>query len=159
GGTTGQLLGGGSGSVTIGDALSRASWIVANTINGGGTTGTVDFSHLSTLQAYVNDFWVGHGPGGSASGTVSLAATNIIDASNGILIGVAQGGGTLNLGRTTNTILTNQLVVGQDYSIGLVKGSAGGSLALGSAAQRTALTIGAGTTNTNATYTGTLDLS
>jgi hypothetical protein len=161
GGTVGQLLGGGSGTVTVGDAATgaRGNWVVANTINGGGTQGTVDFGRLGSVQAYVNDFWVGRTISGSATGNVTLAATNTIDAANGILVGVGSSGGTLTLGRGANTLLTNQFVVGQDYSNGLVKIAAGGTLTLGSAAQRATLIIGSGTTNTNNTYTGKLDLT
>src|SRR3954467_6245299 len=52
GSTVGQLLGGGSGTAFIGTAASRGNWYVANTIDGGNTTGTVDFSRLATLTAY-----------------------------------------------------------------------------------------------------------
>ena len=50
-------------------------------------------------------------------------------------------------------------MIGQNYSNGLVKVAAGGTLTLGSAAQRTTLIVGSGTTNTNETYTGKLDLT
>ena len=159
GGVFGQFLAGGSGSVTVGDAAARGSFVVANTINGGGTQGTVDFGRLGAFQAYVNDFWVGRTVSGSATGNVTLAAANTIDSANGILVGVGGSGGTLTLGRTSNTLLTNQLVIGQNYSNGLVKVAAGGSLTLGSAAGRTTLIVGSGTTNTNETYTGKLDLT
>jgi hypothetical protein len=161
GSTVGQLLGGGSGVAFIGDAGARGNWYVGNAIDGGSTTGTVDFSKLSTLTAYVNDFWVGRSASGTASGNVSLAATSTVDASNGILVGAGGGGsnGTLTLGKTANTLNTNQLVIGQDYASGLVKIAPGGSLTLGSVAQRAGLTIGSGTTNTGELYSGKLDLT
>jgi hypothetical protein len=51
------------------------------------------------------------------------------------------------------------LVIGQHYSNGLIQVSAGGSLTLGSTAQRATQIVGSGTTTTNATYTGKLDLT
>src|SRR6185436_6394152 len=152
---------GGSGSATIGDPLARGNIVVANTIVGGGAWGTLDFGRLATLQAHVNDFWVGRAPTGYASGTVSLAASSTVDTANGILIGVGGGGsgGTLNLGRTTNTLLTPQLVVGRDYATGLLQIAPGGTLNLGSPTRRASIFLGNGNTNTNETYSGKIDLT
>jgi hypothetical protein len=86
GGTVGQLLGGGSGSAAIGDPAARGNFVVANTVNGGRTQGTVDFGRLSTLTAHVNDFWVGRG--GGANGNVTL---------------VGGQGGSIDIGAPGNT--------------------------------------------------------
>jgi hypothetical protein len=160
GGAVGQLLGGGSGGVTIGSAAAPANWYVGYTVNGGGTAGTVDFSGLNTLNAYVNNLWIGESVSGSATGIVSLAANSTINASTGIVVGsgVGDGSGTLTLGKTT-ALLTPSLTVGQNYTNGLVQIASGGTLNLGSAAQRTSIYLGNDVTNTNNTYTGELNFT
>lgn len=157
GGTSGQFLGGGSGSIAIGDPNARGNAYIAYTVNGGSTQATVDFSRLGTLQAYVGDFAVAKAPTGSASATVSLAASNTIDASNGITIGQS-GNATLTLGKT-NTFLTPQLTIGQDYSNSKVSIASGGTLNLGSPSQRTSVSIANQNINTNSSYVAKLDLS
>src|SRR5438105_14320108 len=64
-------------------------------------------AHLSTLEAYLNDFLVGNALTGTASGTMSLPATTTINATHSIVIG-SNAPATLTLGRTSNTFLTNQ---------------------------------------------------
>ena len=92
---------------------------------------------------------------GSANGNVTLASTNTIDA-NSIVVG--DGGAALHLGQT-NDILVADLLIGGSFSNALVDMPAGGMLNLGASDRRTSLTIGKGITNTNSTFTGTLDLA
>lgn len=157
GGTSGQFLGGGGGSIASGDPNARGNAYIAYTVNGGSTQAIVDFSRLGTFQAYVGDFAIAKAPTGSASATVSLAASNTIDASNGITIGQS-GNATLTLGKT-NTILTPQLTIGQDYSSSQVSIASGGTLNLGSPSQRTSVSIANQNINTNSSYIAKLDLS
>jgi hypothetical protein len=159
GNAIGQFLAGGSGSVAIGDPAARSIWYVGYTPNGGMGQGTVDFSRLGNVQAYVTELFIGNAPSSAAKGTVTLGADNLIDASNSIVIGAGSSAtGTLNLG-PSNTILANQLTIGQDYSTGTVTIASGGSVTLGSPARRMNVSIGVATTNTNQTYTGMLDLT
>ncbi len=159
GGTVGQLIGGGSGSVTIGDPTARGNIYVAYTVNGGGTQGTADFSHLNSFQAYVNDVLVGNAPTGAATGSLSLAANSTVDASNNIIVGASgDGGNTLTLGQTT-TIDANQFSIGKDYANGLVVAPSGSTLNLGSSGRHVALLLANSNATTNTTYTGKLDLT
>jgi hypothetical protein len=63
------------------------------------------------------------------------------------------------LGRTSNTIVANQITIGKDYANGTVTVAPGASVTLGSPSKRASISIATGTTNTNDTYTGTLDLT
>jgi len=164
-GTNGNLAGtfnaGDSGSVLIGaTGTSTANIIVANSTNGAsGITGIVNFGGLNSLVANLNTFTIGTANGvNSTQGTVTLAASNVI-AANSITVGDnGNENDTLALGYS-NTILTSQLTIGQDYSTGTVTIASGGSLVLGSPTAPVNLNIGVGTTNTNNTYGGSLVLS
>jgi len=149
----------GTGSIDIGASGNSANVYVGNNLSQGGTAiGIVDLSSMSSLNANLNNLSIGTSLGGGSIGTVKLAAGNTINATN-IIVG-SNGGSTdsLVLGQS-NTILVNQLTIGKDYSVGAVTIPAGGILNLGSAAQPANLTIAVGTTNTNATYGGSLDLT
>ena len=156
GGIFAQFNGGGSGSIVIGSPNAPGDWYVANTINGGGTQGVVDFSGLGSLTANLNVLSLGTAITGSAQATVTLAASNRITANN-IIVGSDGGSSnTLTLG-ASNTILANQLTIAQGYASSTVQVPSGGTLMLGSPSQRTSLSIATGQTNTNSTYSGVLD--
>lgn len=157
GAETARFAAGGGGSIDIGAPGNTANFYVGRVINGGAATGTVDFGGLSSLRANLNNFGIATAATGKATGTVSLAQSNTISANN-ILVG-DDGDATLTLGRS-NTILTPQFTIGMNYSGSIVKIVPGGTLTLGSPAQPTMLQIGIATnTNTNDTFSGTLDLS
>ncbi len=164
GGSSGTLLGGTGGAIDIGPAGNTANVYVGNSITGGGNaTGLADLSGLTSLNANLNTLAIGTAASGSALGTLKLPATTTINA-NTIVVG--DNLATPNLNTSTlvlglhSTILANQVSIGQDFTNGLVQIPSGGTLALGSPAQRTNLSIA--TTNTgdpyNA-YSGTLDLT
>ena len=163
GSSVGTFIAGNAGSINIGAAGNTANIYVGHMLTGGGNSGvigTADFSGLSTLTANVNIFGIGVDAAdiGSAQGTVTLAASNNINA-NSIVVG--NNGGNLNsliLGHS-NTIVTPSLIIGQDYSNGIVKIASGGTLNLGTSTARTDLYIGSGSVNTNNQFTGKLDLT
>lgn len=89
---------------------------------------------------------------------MTLSPTNTINA---LTIVIGENGGntsTLALGNS-NTILTNQLTIGQNAANGSVTIPSGGTLTLGSAAQPAALSIGVSNAATGGSYTGTLNLT
>ena len=157
GNIVGQVFGGGSGSVAIGDPAARGNVYVAYTVNGGSSQGTVDFSHLGRFQAFVGDFVVSKALTGGSGGMLSLATTNTIDASNGIAFG-QNGDATIALGQT-NTFLTPQLLIGKDNSNTQVSIPSGGTLNLGSPSQRANLSIADQRINTNGGYIVKMDLT
>ena len=156
GATFGTLNGGGSGSVVIGDPAARGAITIGNTITGGSTNGTVDFSRLSTMQAHVNDVTIALGSGGGATGTLALAANSTVDASGTILVG-AGGGATLTAGAGTTTLLANSLQIGRDHSNATLLAPAGATVNLGSPARRVSLSLANSSANTNETYTAKID--
>jgi hypothetical protein len=157
GGTLGTLIGGTGGSVDIGAAGNTANIYVGRMLTGNtNATGSVDFSGLQTLTASLNSLLLGTALSGSANGTLKLAAGNHISA-NSIVVG-SNGDASLLLGGS-NTILTPQLTVAQDFSNSSIKIVAGGNLTLGSASQRTNLSIANQNIGTNDGHGGTLDLS
>ena len=160
---TGTFVAGNSGTIQIGAPTALANFIVGRRLTGGNgsAVGLVDFSGLTSLDAHLNTFVVGMGSGGdtSARGTVKLAANNSINADT-IVVG-SQGNNlnTITLGRGINTILANQITVGQDFSSGVISAPAGSTVNLGSPSKRTSISLGVGVTETNSTYTGTLDFA
>jgi hypothetical protein len=155
----GTLIGGSSGSATIGTAATPGVWYAGYTANGGNTNGNVDFSGMGSLRAYVTNFWIGDAANGSATGNVALPQSSSINASIGVVVGSGAGGsGTLTLGKNT-TLSTPQLTIGQNYTNGMVQIGSGGILNLGSAAVPTSVYIGNDVTNSNNTYTGELNLT
>lgn len=159
GGTVATFNAGSGGSVNIGAAGNTSNFYVGRMLNGGASaTGTADFSGLSTLTANVNNFTLGTAQSGSAQGTVKLAVTNTINANN-IVIGDNGGGSNaLTLGHA-NTIVTPLFNIGQDASTGVVTLPAGGTLNLGTPAQRTGLYLANSLATTNNIYLGKLDLT
>ncbi len=164
GGGAGSIVGATGGSVDIGPPGNTADFYVGRTLDGGGNTnaqGVVDFSGLSTLNANLNSLAIGVAvstPGAYTQGNVSLAQSDTINASSIIVGSSGNATDTLVLGKS-NTILTNQFIVGQDYSTGSVTIPSGGTLTLGSAVAPVNLTIAQGNTNTSNTYGGTFDLT
>ena len=167
--STGTLVGGAGGSVVIGSAAAPGNFFVGRSLNTNGNvgvTGTVDFSGLSSLTANLTTMSVGTAPAaaqGSASGSVKLAAANSITATAVVIGDYGGGNDTLSLG-TTNTIQTPQLSIASNSSNGSASLPSGGTLTLGSLAQRTGLTIAGGTagnasTNEGPIGTGVLDVS
>ncbi len=159
-GTAAGVLNAGSGGVIdIGAPGNTADFYVGRQLTGGGkSSGTVDFSGATTLTASLNTFAIGTALSGSAFGSVKLAKSNTIDA---LSIVVGQGGGDtsiLHLGKNT-TLHTNSLTISQENASATVSISAGGSLALGSPAQRTDVLIASSAANTNGNMTGKLDLT
>ena len=129
-------------------------------ITDSGANGTVDFSgtYFSDRQRKHARGWNCYqrriGTGGRwrwRRPIPSMPAASIVGSDG-------SGNNVLTLG-INNTILTNQLIIAQDYSNGTVVLPAGGTLNLGSAAQRANVFIANATTNTNNTYAGTLDVS
>jgi hypothetical protein len=158
--TTAQLYGGGSGTINIGTAAARGTWVAGYNTNNGALQATMDLSHMTTITAYVTDFIVGKGVSGSATTTAALAANTTIDASNGITIGYTQQGNnvTLGLGQTT-TIITPQISIGQDLTSATVQASAGSVMNIGNAGNRTALKVMTGGIGNQGQYNSKLDLS
>ncbi len=106
----------GTGTIDIGGAGNTANFYVGQNPSPGGTaSGTVDFSSLSSLNANLNNLYIGVSSGGSAAGSVKLASTNMINALN-IVVGSSGGGGdSLTLGHS-NTVLANTFTIAQDFS-------------------------------------------
>jgi len=146
GGQRGNFYGGDGGSVTVGAPGNTANMIV-----GDDATGVVDFAAMDNFTASLDQLIVGRSNGG---GTVKLPTNVVIDARE---ISVAtNSGATLSLGRN-NTILVDEMLVGGSYGNATVDVRPGGITLLGSPQRPTTLTVGKGITNTNSTYTGTLD--
>lgn len=163
----GTLIGGNSGSINIGATGNTANVYIGRILNGGtncSATGSVDFGGLDSLNANLNTLGVGTFVTGStaagATGALTLAQTNTISAKTIVIGDGGNGNDVLNLGRT-NTFLTNALTIGHDNSNSAVQIIPGGTLSLGSPAQKVALSIGAGNTSTNVNpnYNATFDLT
>ncbi|NQU25306.1 MAG: PEP-CTERM sorting domain-containing protein [Candidatus Nealsonbacteria bacterium] len=145
GGQRGNFYGGDGGSVTVGAPGNTSNMIV-----GEDATGVVDFAAMDSFTASLDQLIVGR----SGGGTVTLPTNVTIDARE---ISVAtNSGATLSLG-LSNTILVDEMLVGGSYGNGTVDVRPGGITMLGSPHRPTTLTVGKGITNTNSTYTGTLD--
>ncbi len=153
--TVGELIGG-TGQVDIGAPGNTANVIIGQAVFGGTVRGTVDFSGMQSLHADVNQLIVGQSLSGTATGSLQLAAENTINA-NSIIVG-DNGNANMHLGQS-NTIMAHELIVAKDYSSATVDIAAGGQLALGTAEQRTFLSIADQSTNTNSTLNGRVDLT
>ncbi len=136
GNETGTLSGGNAGAVVIGSPNAPGNIVIGQVAAGNGTaTGTVDFSGQASFMANVNNLLLGSAAGGNASGTLSLAASNTINAAT-IVVGNAtqadneQFTNALHLG-ASNTISTGTMTVGGQRSDGLVDIPVAGSLTLG----------------------------
>ena len=131
--TVGELIGG-TGQVDIGAVGNTANVIIGQTMAGGTASGLVDFGGMQGLTANLNELIVGQG----ASGSLFLTANNTIDARS---IFVGRGGtGQLRLGQL-NTITARELAIANDHSNATVEIISGGSLNLGTAEQRTLLSV------------------
>ena len=154
----GELIGG-NGHIDIGAEGNTANIIIGQSVDGGTARGTVDFSGMQSLTANLNQLIVGQSFLGNARGTLILAADNTIDA-HSILVGDNAGGTltTLRLGQT-NVITTHELIVAKDFSNATIDIINGGSLDLGTAEQRTLLSIADQDINTNSSLNGRVDLT
>ena len=146
GGQIAKLVGGQSGTFNVGQSGNTAKIVV-----GTNTNSLLDLSGVDNFNANLNSMTIGI----NGTGAVALAETNVIDAKS-MIVG-ANGNATLALGHT-NTLLVDDLQIGNSFSNGTVTVAAGGVLNLGSQLRPTYLAIGNALTNTNNTYTGTLDV-
>ncbi len=151
GGEIVHFNGGNAGTISVG-----TTGHIANMIVGAGTNSTVDFSQMDSFTANLNQMSLGaNGPA-----TVALAKSTSVDASS-MLVGSGTGvvgTATLTLGQNNNLFVDN-VQVGINYGNGMIQLPAGGTLNLGMPGRPTTLVLGSGVTNTNSTYTGTMDLS
>jgi hypothetical protein len=111
---------------------------------------------MQNFTANLNQLIVGQSLNSTASGSLKLAEQNTIDAKT-IIVG-DNAGAELHLG-TSNTIAARELTIAKDLSSATVDIAAGGNLNLGSAEQRTMLSIADQNTNTNSSLSGRLDLT
>ncbi|HPM81215.1 MAG TPA: autotransporter-associated beta strand repeat-containing protein, partial [Candidatus Anammoximicrobium sp.] len=157
-----------TGTVQIG-AGSGSNFNVALRDNGGTsglTTGDVDFSAASAVAIDVGNVNVATSNGAATEGHLALSDTaNTITAgtvtvSDNSNSGQPDNQSTLTLGSGPNTITTNTLYVGRRKGNGLVAFSGpGGTLDLGSAAQRTDLYIGMNDVGTSSVSRGEWNLT
>jgi len=152
GGVTGILTAGNGGAINIGAPGNTANFLVGHTSGGNSSSGNVDFSGQTSLNASLNHLYVGTAEAGTSLGNLKLASTNVIDA-NSIRVGYSTTDGTsgtsfLTFGNS-NTITTNELTIGGPIANGSASMPAGGTLNLGTDAKRTALAVGQQATNTN----------
>jgi len=155
GNTTGEIFGG-TGDISIGSSGNVADVIVGQGLYGGNVRGTADLSGMQSFTANLNQLIVGQSLNSTASGSLKLAEQNTIDAKT-IIVG-DNAGAELRLG-ASNTIAARELTIAKDHSSATVDIAAGGHLALGSAEQRTMLSIAEQNTNTNSSLSGRLDLT
>jgi hypothetical protein len=151
GGEIVRFYGGNSGTINIG-----ATGHTANMIVGAGTNSGADFSQMDTFNANLNQMTLG----ANGSATMALAKSTTIDASS-MVVGTGTGvvgTATLTLGQNNNLLVDN-VQVGINYGNGSIQLPAGGTLNLGQPGRPTTLVLGAGVTNTNSIYAGTMDLS
>ncbi len=155
-------------TTTIRDGILNVSGGVNSTISvgsgvSGNAVGTADFSGLTSFGATIQNLYVGENTTtNSATGTLTLSPSNTISASS-IIIGStlnpnASGTSTLTFGNS-NSILTGQFTVAQNYSNATATLPAGGNLTLGSTSQLAALSVSNADNNSSNVYTGELDLS
>jgi len=131
-------------NVNVGRSYSGGGWAIVN------------MEGLAEFRAEAIEFHVATRVNGSAFGELTLAESNLIDATE-IVIGY-NGTANVTLGQS-NTVVAPNVLIGGSYSNSLVDIRSGGTLDLGTAVRRASLIVGKGIINTNSTYTGTLDLS
>lgn len=159
----GTLRGGTSGNITLGSAAAPADMIVGHSSFAGRGVGTVDLGGQTSLTANLDRLWIGVAEASVAGGVVTLAQTNHITA-NQILVGNSAAAdsteyiNTLNLG-ANNTILAANMTIGGQLARGLMTMPAGGTLNVGSAAQRTNLYVGRNNINGGSNSSGAVDLT
>ena len=162
GGVSASLLGGNGGAITVGTSGNTANFLVAHASGGNGSSAIVDFSGQTSLNANLNDLYIGTSEGGTANGTLSMATTNNISA-NAIRVGYSTndpntGTNLLALG-TTNTINAPEFTVGGQLADGSVTIPVNGTLNLGTAANSTALTIGRSNASSPFAFSASMNLS
>jgi len=161
----GSLNGGNSGAITIGSVANPGNVIIghaAGPTGGGRANGSVDFSGQTSLNATLNNLFVGTSEIGFAAGTFKLAATNTITA-NAIRVGYSTNDvqttiSSMSLGMN-NTIGASELTIGGTLSAGQLDIPVGGSLNLGTVAVPTNLSVGKTSLGANAAITSTMNLS
>ena len=158
---------GATATIEIGTAANPTDLAIGRKTASIGASGTVDLSAAASLTAWLGHLAIGQQDGGTSTGggttgLLKLAASNTIAATT-ITVGEILGGstsgatGTLRLG-TANTLACDTLKVGSDKSTGTMNFLAGGSLALGTDADRPDVLIGAVEGNTSLTANGHIDL-
>ncbi|HLX63441.1 MAG TPA: autotransporter-associated beta strand repeat-containing protein [Planctomycetota bacterium] len=113
-------------------AATPTTFQVSNGTNGGnGSSATLDMTNLGTFSATVTNMQIGDQTVGAAgnrgTGTLTLAATNTINASGTLTLGMGNanaGAGTLNLGQT-NTLNIDTVLLGDEKSVGTIRFRAG----------------------------------
>lgn len=161
----GTLTGGNSGAITIGSAAAPGNIIIghaAGPTGSGRANGAVDFSGQTSLNATLNNLFVGTSEIGFGAGTFKLAATNNITA-NAIRVGYSTNDvqttvSSMSLGMS-NSISTSELTIGGTLSAGQLDIPLGGSLTLGTAATPTNLSVGKTTLGANSAITSTMNLT
>lgn len=160
------------GTLSVGSLASRGNVHVGYAPTGDPSAtvaGTLNLSALTQFSATLTDFNIGvrllsgaNDP--DAQGTVTLAPSNTIDATNIMvsytgMFGVAPPQSTLTLG-ASNTIKTDTFTVAGVRGTGQVTLPAGGTLALsGSSGPAADLRIGYNNSNTGYPAVGTMDVS
>ncbi|HWA98184.1 MAG TPA: hypothetical protein VG713_06810, partial [Pirellulales bacterium] len=157
----GTLSLGTGGSLAVGSQTTLGKIVIGHNANGGGAAGTVDLSQQATFSANVSSLLLGTAEVGTASGTLSLAATNTINAGT-VRVGYStnddNGTSTLHLG-ASNTIVANELTIGGQKSTGTLDIPKGGTFNLGTVATPTNLTVGETDAATATSFQGTANLS
>jgi len=167
GNTTGTLNVTG-GTVAIGSGPAVDDFLVgrnAGNNSGTTTTGIVDLSGASSAAFDVDLFHVGvkgDNSNGVARGQVTLAPDNTIVA-NEIKVGRSGNNGgsgnELHFGSGISNVTTPTLIVGQCKATGLVDVATGGTVNLGSAGNRTEITVGLKDVYTGGSNASTIDFS
>mgnify|MGYP002622846463 CR=1 FL=1 len=157
-----------AGPIVIGSGAGADDFIVARHLgnNSNTTTGTVDFSNATMATIDVDDFFIGvkgNNSNGHAIGIVTLAQNNDIIA-NEIVVGRSGNNGTigseLHFGSGTNNVDTASLIISDFKNQGAsVDVAAGGTVNLGTMANRTEIIVGRKSTGTGANADGLLDFS
>lgn len=148
----GTLLGGNAGAIHVGAFGAKGNVRIGQRLTSGTGTGVVDFSSQDSFTAVLDEMTVGQG----GTGTLSLPATNTIEA-NTILIG-DNASGTLHLG-AVNTIEADDVSIGNGTSNATVDMISGVSLALGTALRRAHVSIADQNKDAISHDTATLDLT
>ena len=157
------------GTLELGTASNPADLYIGRKTAGseGLSMGTMDLSGGASFTAHLDELGIGtvavSGGQGKAWGTLILADTNVIDA-NTITIGdsphVGLGGftNTVTLGRS-NTITADTVVVGGSKATSRLEIVDGGTMGLGTPAERADLVIGTQHAWTSGGANGTVDLA
>lgn len=156
------------GAVNIGSG-SQTMWLGRYDTGNANTQGTADFSAASLVNLNLSAINIGTSTGGTSGqawGTLTLSQSgaNTITAGS-LIVGDSPNAGNTNntsqvvLGGSTNTLNVDSVTIGGRKSQGEIIVASGGSVALGSAANRTLLYVGRNNVNSGVNAVGTLDLS